>query len=522
MSNWVDHLRAAVGQNDRRIAEYLTAQRWFGAKGRTINGVSMSDYAVLSEIPQPAVLAIFDIEYADNAHDHYLLPLVIRFEHGIDASHEPTIVTFQHQSETAAALDATTDAAACFAILEGIRQEHTWQGTGGRFTCVQISSDESIESLPLRHVKRVATEQSNTSLIYDSQAILKLIRKLERGVNPDCEIMEFLTANTSYRHVPALLGHIRYETEPRTAEEPAWSATVAVLQSFVPNEGDGWTMTLRHLEGLLSDSRSHEDANTPSQAVVHIRTYSGNFLSRMRCLGEITAGLHVALASDTADAAFRPEPMTQGDVERWQTALRGEIHTVLQHVRAMSDKVLEPLSLSRETLGGLEAACLDKTADASLLTTHRVMKIRIHGDYHLGQVLDTNPGFTILDFEGEPARTLEERRTKTCPLKDVAGMLRSFNYAGHVALRQSKSSSALDRRLLEAWEQETVEAFLSSYYAVAKPGDVAFLPDSPYAAARLLALFQLEKAIYELRYEINNRPDWIEIPIQGLRRLIGQ
>ncbi|HJU06105.1 MAG TPA: hypothetical protein VJ692_13220, partial [Nitrospiraceae bacterium] len=426
------------------------------------------------------------------------------------------------QGHSATVQEITTDSAGCLALLDSIRQEDRWQGTAGVFTCTQTPAFESFASVPFVNVKAIGAEQSNTSLIYDSRAILKLIRKLEGGVNPDGEILEFLITKTPYRHVPALLGQIRYEGSHGLLPGSAYSATVGILTAFIPNEGDGWTMTLRHLERLLSDSRSHGDSITRSQAAARVQTHSDEFLSRMRRLGEITAGLHVALASDTTDAAFRREPITQSDVEKWQTALRGEIHTIMAQLRAMPAHVLEALALSRDALGGLETACMEKAADAALLTTHGVMKIRIHGDYHLGQVLNTSPDFTILDFEGEPARTLDERRAKACPLKDVAGMLRSFNYARHVALRQSPSSSDGYRVLLEVWEQDTVDAFLAGYHSVAAPGAVPFLPDSPAAAGRLLALFQLEKAVYELRYEINNRPDWVEIPIQGLQRLLEQ
>jgi maltose alpha-D-glucosyltransferase/alpha-amylase len=407
-------------------------------------------------------------------------------------------------------------------LLDSIRQGDCWQGTTGVFTCTQTPALASLAGVSFENVKAIGAEQSNTSLIYDSRVILKLIRKLEGGVNPDGEILEFLTTKTSYRYVPALLGQTRYESSNETTAGSAYSATVAILTAFISNEGDGWTMALQHLARLLADSLSHGDSITRSQTAAHVHTYSGEFLSRMRRLGEITAGLHVALASDASDTAFRPEPITQSDVVKWQNALRGEIHTIMAQLRAMPARVLDPLALSREALSGLEAACLEKTADASLLTTHGVMKIRIHGDYHLGQVLNTSPDFIILDFEGEPARTLAERRAKACSLKDVAGMLRSFNYARHVALRQSQSSSEGNKILLEVWEQDTVDAFLAGYHAVAGPGAVTFLPDSPTATNRLLALFQLEKAVYELRYEINNRPDWIEIPIQGLQRLLEQ
>ncbi|MGH7232442.1 MAG: maltokinase N-terminal cap-like domain-containing protein [Nitrospiraceae bacterium] len=522
MSTLIDQVAEAVEHGGRnQVIQFLTAQRWFGAKGRRLTGLRLLDYAVLADIPCPAVLAIVHVEFADGPGERYFLPLIVRSDQELTACVEAKpVLTIEQASQSTAAWELITDASACFALLDGIRQGHQWQGRAGSFTCLRTPAIESLRSLPHINVKVIGAEQSNTSLVYDSRAILKLVRKLEAGVNPDGEILEFLTTKTSYRHVPALLGHIRYDGGGRLLGEPAYSATVAMAQIFIPNEGDGWAMALRHLADLLAASRTHPDSMTRPDRLAHVTTFSRDFLSRMRRLGEITADLHVALASDSYNPSFRPEPATEPDISRWQNAMRSEIRSVMAQLQTMPPRMLEPLSLNPETMSQLEARCLDKTKDASLLVEQRVMKIRIHGDYHLGQVLSTSTDFVILDFEGEPARTLEERRAKACPLKDVAGMLRSFNYARHVARRQSSSTSDADGMILETWEEETVKAFLAGYQAIAKPGEVVFLPNSLASVERLLTLFQVEKAIYELRYEINNRPDWVEIPIQGLQKLL--
>ncbi len=439
MALLIEQLVRAVEQNDQdEVIAFLTTQRWFGAKDRRITGVRLLDYALLPDGPSPTVLAIVGVEEAEGISERYLLPFVVRPDEAMTAARaQKRIVTVQTEGKTTAAWDVTADPQACLAILEGIRERRDWQGTTGLFHCTHTPAVESLHALPCHEVTPIASEQSNTSLVYDGRVILKLIRKLEPGVNPDSEILEFLTTKTSYRHVPALIGQIRYDSRDAIMGEPSYSATVAVLQSFIPNKGDGWTMALQHLDRLLADKRPPRDGSmTRSAALARVQTFSMDFLSRMRRLGEITAGLHVALASDSSSAAFLPEPSIEGDIAGWQKRMVSEIRTVMKQLHTLADGVLESLSLNRERLAELETACVQKTEDASLLTEHRVMKIRIHGDYHLGQVLDTDPDFTILDFEGEPARPLQDRRAKACPLKDVAGMLRSFNYARHATLKR--------------------------------------------------------------------------------------
>lgn len=512
--------QAVEGSGREELTASLTRQRWFGSKGRRIIGVRLLDSTPLSEIPHPAVLAILSVDYADGATEQYLVPLIILPVQDIRSSAEQTMVSFRTHSGIVAALDATDDQPACMTIFEGIRHGQTWHGTAGRFVCTHTPAFEAVESLPLRHVKRIAAEQSNTSLVYDDRAILKLIRKLEAGVNPDCEILEFLTTRTSYQYIPALIGHIRYDHALSMTERPAWSATVAVLQQFIPNEGDGWTLVVRHLESLREDRSRHGELTTPAEAQAHVRTFSRDLLSRIRRLGEITAGLHVALASDRSSAAFRPEPITSQDVTEWQKKMDGEIRDVMQQLSALTGPAFETLDIRRDDIVALGTHCRQKTLEAALLTTEQVMKIRVHGDYHLGQVLGTVQNFMILDFEGEPARALDERRAKTCALKDVAGMLRSFNYAVHAGRQKSHSRAKNDRMILDAWEKEATQAFLTGYRTTATPGEVGFLPASAESMERLLNLYQLEKAVYELRYELNHRPDWVSIPLQGLRRLV--
>lgn len=519
MSSLVQQATAAIAENDRgAVSQYLSTQRWFGAKDRRIESLHLLDHAALAEHPYPIVLCVVAVTYADGPGERYFLPFVIRRDHEMaNAGDRHRITSVPSSDQPISAWDAAIDGAACAAILEGIRHETQWDSGNGRFVCSRTQAAESLVSLPLQSIKPIAGEQSNTSVIYDGRVILKLIRKLQMGINPDSEILEFLSTRTRYPYVPALMGQIRYAGCGERRKGAGDEASIAVLQSFMPSHGDGWSMAMQHLTSLVADRDFQRVCGREmNEAVTWMKSFSQGFFRRMRRLGEITAGLHRALASDPSSAAFRPEAPTSQDAMAWRQMLAGEIRTAIEQLRAFSRADLARLSLDAEGIRALEQSVLKMADDATLLHTEGVMNIRIHGDYHLGQVLDTDPDFVILDFEGEPARPLAVRRAKACALKDVGGMLRSFSYARHAAERTTTLRSDGQRLALTEWEHECAAMFLTGYRSAATAG---FLPTEAFAFDRLLSVFQLEKAIYELGYELHHRPDWIEIPIEGLSQL---
>jgi trehalose synthase-fused probable maltokinase len=324
----------------------------------------------------------------------------------------------------------------------------------------------------LEPVRLLQAEQSNTSLRFGEALILKLFRRLQFGANPEVEIGWFLTEQTTFDGTPPMAGSLSY-LDPSGEE-----AALGLLQRFEPNRGDAWTTTLARVASVLEGA---EVAST---------------LPSIRRLGATTAELHVALASGTDD--FGPETITARDVEVWRQSLDAELDDVAHalaahHVRLDAD-------LLRERAAGLSAL------EGSLKTRH-------HGDYHLGQVLERDDGaYVIIDFEGEPSRPLAQRREKRTPLRDVAGMLRSFDYARNAAVRSSSRSDAA--RAAGNWYQAAREAFLEAYLAVAR-GRPRLLPGDIGAP---LAALELEKAAYEVMYELNNRPDWLPIPLAAFGR----
>ncbi|HVA63707.1 MAG TPA: hypothetical protein VNF74_08280 [Terriglobales bacterium] len=315
----------------------------------------------------------------------------------------------------------------------------------------------------------LGAEQSNTSILYRDAAgpprwLLKLFRRLQPGENPDFELPRALAAHTSFRNVPAALGRIVYR--PAVGEP----TTLACLSEYIPNQGDGWDYALRRLragegDGLLAD---------------------------LALLGRRTAELHLALASIASDPAFVPEPITAADVEAWRA-------------RALAGVEAEPLRPYAATLAPWRQLLTQR--ECGLEACHGLAKIRIHGDYHLGQVLCTENDFYLFDFEGEPARPLAQRRGKGCALQDVAGMLRSLSYAAHTAARP-------------AWEPLARTAFLAAYQAAVAPAPVRLLPQDERVFAAALRFWEIEKAVYELHYELAHRPDWVQVPLAGLAALL--
>jgi maltose alpha-D-glucosyltransferase/alpha-amylase len=455
------------------LARYLVRQRWFAAKTRGIGALAVRDWATLD--PEgPLVLLLLDVD-----GDRYHVPVTV--------APDAAAAGVMARLDGAAVVDAHDDPRFARRVLAAIAAGRRLDGRAGRFAFHPTPGwafPPDPDTLPAR---RHAGEQSNTSVILGGGLVLKTLRRPQPGLNPDLEITRFLTTRTPFRHVPRLAGWVEYEG----ADGPA---TLAVLQEFVANAGDGWRHVLTALrERLPAAASSGPDAPDP-------------LVEDVRRLGAITGGLHAALASDDTDPDFAPEPITPADVARWAADIRRDLQGagvsgLLGDGLALADPVAR-------TLRSLEA----------LVGT---VKIRSHGDYHLGQVLRTGDGFAIIDFEGEPARPLAERRTKQSALRDVAGMLRSLDYAAHAVafgLPAAEREPALVG--LTAWETLARRAFLQGYRSIAGASPVALIPPSEAALIEACAAFELEKACYELRYERDNRPDWVAIPLAGVRRIL--
>jgi len=392
------------------------------------------------------------------------------------------------------------------------------KGRNGQLVGVNSSllAQEPNDSVPASLV--LNADQSNSSMLFENRFFLKLYRKLEDGMNPDVELTRFLTDQRHFPHVPAFLGVIEYR---RPRSEPT---VVALLQAAAPNEGDAWALTLgavgSYFERVLERKGDLQSA-TAAPGPLFDELLGGVYPEKAKLLGQRTAEMHLALASDTTDKRFAPEPFNA----MAQRSVYQSMRASLRRAFALLQKKLPELP---ETYRAEAAQVL--TAEEQILRIERqtlvrhttASKIRIHGDYHLGQVLNTGKNFVILDFEGEPARPLSERKLKRSALRDVAGMMRSFQYGAYSALWQPAMRSE-DAPFLEHWAdlwyRQMSGVFLESYLGTA--AGATFLPQTQSDFAPLLEAYLVDKAVYEIAYELNHRPNWVVIPVRGIKHILS-
>lgn len=486
------------------LVRFLEKQRWYGDKDRTITTTNVEEAAVCPLGPDWVILVVLGVGFADEGEDaRYLLPLAVGAPPTGDGARIATIEAADRQVVVA---DAFADPSFPTWLLDRWDGPATIEGSTGRF--VFTSFPGLRERLPPARKGPIGiggVEQSNSSVRFDDALFVKLFRRSRAGVNPDLEIGRFLAERTGFRRFPEPLGTAVWVDAGGT-EYP-----LALVQAFVSNLGDGWTFLLDRLGDRASTTRAnHGQGPKPSEAS------PSSVAASARRLGERTGQLHLALASDTTDTAFIQESTTRADAHRWAEGLRAGLRATAADLRLRSPG-LSPDLRRRVALLAERLPEIERRAEGF---SHLVglPKIRVHGDYHLGQTLRTSDDdWILLDFEGEPRRTIAERRAKTSPLKDVAGMLRSFAYARGATLRGRGGEADTERhdRALEIWEAESRAAFLAGYRAETdrRPG---LLPADEAAFGAALAAWEIDKAVYEVAYELNNRPDWLELPLGAL------
>ena len=494
------------------LPRHIEIQRWYASKGVPIQRARMTDHAVWEANGQSWMLPLLALDGPPGGAT-YFMPLALaweeRDEERMAGVAQAALAKVRQQAQVGLMGDAFYDEAFCRELVRAIGQGAERATGNGRFVFKPTAAFGELNiDIDALAVGRPSGVSSNTAVTLNETLFLKGYRHVRLGINPELEMGRFLT-EVEYPNCVPVLGALEYiTTDGRTM-------TLAMVQSYVANQGDGWDYTLGYLERFLRDVATTDGAAPDGSDVGAVH---GGFLALMATLGRRTGELHRALATRTGAPAFDPEPLAATDVAGYRT-----------HAGADATATI---ALLRERIGGLpagtqaDANTLLSAADAlqSNIAERRfveggaaVLKSRYHGDYHLGQVLVKDNDFVIIDFEGEPARSFEERRAKGSPLRDVAGMLRSFNYARWSALRRVAQSPEEAEKLAApaiAWEQATRDAFLKGYAEAMAP------PDGAPLDAELLSLFELEKALYELRYELNNRTDWVQVPLHGVLSLI--
>ena len=478
---------------------FLRDQRWFGAKGQRDLAARVRDVFPIFGGEMDAAIVLVGVSNGSAAT--YQLPLLGR-PGDLRTLDDGALAAIEAGEERGLVVDAPRDEAFRARLLAALRNGEQYEAAGGRWRAEPHAGPLP----PAGTASRVlGGEQSNTSILYGEQAMLKIYRRLTAGPNPEAEISGFLAAR-GFPYIPALLGLLRIDGADG-------SETVAgIAQEFVAGTGDGWSYAKRRIRDLviLPDAK---------------RGGRSAFLDDCRRLGEASGTLHRELAADPSNPAFAPEPVTAADGERWNADIRrqADAATLLLEESVRGGRIVAHAAEdARVVLGEARSLCERTESFLRSIAGAGGARIRHHGDYHLGQVLRRQNGdYVILDFEGEPARPLAERRQKHSPLRDVAGMLRSFAYASAVTLKEEMGSRRDAGAEAEAARltEEMQAAFRAGYFTTSAP---AILPASDAARDALLAVFEVEKAFYELAYELNNRPQWVDIPLSGLRALLHE
>lgn len=516
------------------LPEFLRRQRWFGGKAKQITRCEVVDAILIRSRPDPISLFLVRVEFAVGNPQTYALPLQQISETSERETAEASGFALRIQPESLNGAEAVTLADAPrlhdlpALLIDAIGQGEKRAGVSGGLVGIPSTAFERLRgSDPLPEASVLSVEQSNTSIVYGRKLILKLFRLVEEGINPEIEICSFLTDRTSFKNFAAVAGALEY----RQAGAPPTS--LGVLQAFVPNQGDSWKFTLAALGEYFDRVSGSPAGDLPRNAPLLVRSRQeppkdaaeriGDYLQSAQLLGRRTAELHVALASGTDDPDFAPEPFTAEYQRLIYASMMGLIN---QNLGLLGDRSSDLDAADRELAGRVLDRERELRAGLGKILDRKMsgLRTRVHGDYHLGQVLYTGSDFVIIDFEGEPARPLHERRAKQTPLKDVAGMLRSFHYAAYSAVfeRAGRVDPSRDRDLdswARYWHTHVSAAFLKSYLGAAAVG--RFLPEDREELRLLLDVALLEKAIYELGYELNNRPTWIRIPFQGILQTLA-
>ncbi|MDB5110855.1 MAG: trehalose synthase [Mucilaginibacter sp.] len=537
LQKWKDILeREALEELESDVLpNYLMRLRWFGGKGRGLENIRIVDHAIIPLDENSVIILLLEVSYRDGLPDMYQLPVAFgkgQFSFKLqDTCPQSIISLLKVNGEEGVLYDALYGYEYQQAIIQNMANHHVIGLHNGELV---FSGNRSLKKHMLQQEKMrpkiLSAEQSNTSITYDNAYYLKIYRKVDRAINPDVEITKFLTKEAGFKNIPAYIGNIEWRT---ANNEPM---VLGMMQEMVTSTSDGWAYMqdrlndfnekiLSHINTAPLPATKQGDLTAPA-AYEEIpedikELLEGTVAELIRLLGIRTGELHLALASGTDLPAFKPEEFSlhyqRSLFSSLQSLVRVAFQALSRNLKSLPDDVRaeaqEVLDMKEEILNVLK-----------LVYSHKidVTKIRIHGDYHLGQVLFTGKDFLILDFEGEPARGYSERRLKYSPLRDVAGMIRSFHYAAYGSLLLDNQIRPEDVNKLipyvEQWYHYMSGFFMQSYLKTVDGS--SFVPKDSEDLQLLMQTYLLQKAIYELNYEINNRPGWVLVPIRGIKSIV--
>jgi maltose alpha-D-glucosyltransferase/alpha-amylase len=513
---------AGTSDNGRDIAErlrrqfeqnvlppYLGRQRWFAAKDERLVRAKLGDVSVWNSERDTWLLAFIDVELEKGAPQRYFLPLAVRWENDASApiAAPPTLARVRQRSRTGVLYDAFANEHFCLDLLDAFAAHRSIDWADGRLEFETTTEFGRLagERLDQQPVRRTATEGSNSTLLVGEALFVKAYRRLQPGTNPEWEMGRYLTEAAACDCIAKAAGALQYHVSD------AVGATLVLVQECVANQGDGFEYTVQYLDKFLEVELTKAGDAPPAEDL------HAGYLMLIGKLAQRTAELHRALARDTDEAAFAPEPMRAARLSEWGRRLRDDAALTIEQLQArraqLSDDCqawIDELLAGRRVLDRQIRNLVPRSVDA--------LCTRFHGDFHLGQVLIVENDFVITDLEGEPGRSFEERRRKDTALKDVAGMLRSFRYAAgltEMKLREHRPSDvARAATALADWSARVRDAFLDAYRDAMQ--GCAVYPAEADHAMRLIDLAAFEKLLYEVRYEMANRPEWLAVPLRDL------
>lgn len=533
ISHWADLLKKdsrSILEN-KILPEYLNKLRWFGGKGRVVENMTVINHFTMTMMENPVSFLLIEVTYQSGLPESYYLP--VAFGRGL--------FSFKLKDNCPKALVAYLklgdEEGILYDAVYGLEfQEFLFQNLAANRSIAQnenqlvFNGGFDVNEEDKLKPKVLSGEQSNTSLIYGNKYFFKMFRKVDKGINPDLELIHFLTKRAKFKNIPAFVGSIEWRLDKS-------SMVIGMMQEVVEASADAWTYMLDRLDdycerilalsndpdftalplrGSLNSPTAYEDIPEQMKELIE-----GSVAESVRVLGVRTGQMHIALASEDSLPEFKPEEYSlhyqRSLYAGFQSLVRATFNSQAKNLRKLSDEARKEaehvLGMKDEILAILKGIYKSKID---------VIKIRIHGDYHLGQVLFTGKDFVITDFEGEPARSFSERRLKRSPLRDVAGMIRSFHYAAYASLFHDNQIRKEDIPVLvpfvEQWYHYISGFFMKSYLETVSGH--AFIPKNKKDLETLMTTFLLEKAIYELNYELNNRPDWVIIPLRGIKALV--
>ena len=494
------------------LPSYLSRTRWFPERSpAAITTKVTSAIPFANHGDNRPWLAFFEWTQTGSAI-RYTIPLRIRWHRFEREHHNPRALAAVRQgSREGTLLDVASEQEFIEVLIDNLRNNETVTEGDLRLEFLPTAALLQQPPKPIEHVQAVDTEQSNSTALVDNDYVVKLYRKLEAGINPEIEIGRFLTEVAGFRNSPALLGSVELVEGDRRS-------SIGIVHAFVQNQGDAWTVTSAYLDRFVEHQRLPAEVEHANESEDQV-----SYLRYMMQVGRRVAEMHIALAGNEAADNFRPDPVTADDIEIWIDDIRARADRVIAHLqkvrgaaKAHDRTLIDRLTIQRDTI--------DSRLRALAQDAGSVFKIRHHGDFHLGQMLIVKDDVFIIDFEGEPRRLLHERRRKAPAARDIAGLVRSIDYSATAALERAQTIAPdEDGKLATAllsWRDRSVSAFLGAYYE--NMTDTRLWPTDTTAAERILNFFLLEKALYEIEYEIAHRPEWVRVPLAGTLRILSQ